>query len=108
MADFSDNEDRLLYRLAKAQVDAGHKISWRRVRLDMPFCGKTQRQLQIRLKTLKRTRAGLGLVFAPICDFSSLFTKLSTAYDLPGNTCAVLGFILAAISAAPVVSKPLQ
>ncbi|KAG1693227.1 hypothetical protein DVH05_023692 [Phytophthora capsici] len=55
MADFSDDEDKLLYRLAKAQVDEGRKISWRKVWLGMRFCGKSQRQLQIRLKTLKRT-----------------------------------------------------
>ncbi|EGZ10005.1 hypothetical protein PHYSODRAFT_338705 [Phytophthora sojae] len=55
MADFSDEEDLLLYRLAKEQVDAGRRINWRTVWLGMPYCGKTQRQLQIRLKTLKRT-----------------------------------------------------
>ncbi|KAE9271645.1 hypothetical protein PR003_g30451 [Phytophthora rubi] len=67
MADFSDDEDRLLYRLAKAQVDAGHKISWR-----------------------------------------PIYGGFSTTYDMAGNTCAVLGSRLAAIGAAPVVSKPLQ
>ncbi|EGZ17709.1 hypothetical protein PHYSODRAFT_378053, partial [Phytophthora sojae] len=55
MADFSDEEDLLLYRLAKDQVDAGRRIYWRTVWLGMAYCGKTQRQLQIRLKTLKRT-----------------------------------------------------
>ncbi|OWY96504.1 hypothetical protein PHMEG_00033215 [Phytophthora megakarya] len=55
MADFSDDEDLLLYRLAKAQVDGGHRTNWKRVWQGMTSCGKTKKQLQIRLKTLKKT-----------------------------------------------------
>lgn len=63
MSDFSDEED---YRLARAQVDAGRKISWWKVWRGMPFSGKSQRQLQIRLKTLKRTY-GTNLNQFPKC-----------------------------------------
>ncbi|KAE9072740.1 hypothetical protein PF010_g25365 [Phytophthora fragariae] len=49
-------------------------------------------------------RADLVLVVAPICNFSLHFTKLSTAYDMSGNTCAVLGYMPTAIGAAAVAS----
>lgn len=55
MADFSDAEDRLLFQLAKTQLDEGHKIDWKRVWQGMRTSTKSQHQLQIRLKTLKRT-----------------------------------------------------
>ncbi|EGZ24341.1 hypothetical protein PHYSODRAFT_483158 [Phytophthora sojae] len=55
MADFSDAEDRLLFRLAKQQRDEGHKIDWNRVWRELKSAGKTQHQLQIRLTTLNRT-----------------------------------------------------
>ncbi|EGZ10014.1 hypothetical protein PHYSODRAFT_523513 [Phytophthora sojae] len=80
MADFSDEEDLLLYRLAKEQVDAGRRINWRTVWLGMPYCGKTQRQLQIRLKTLKRTH-GVSLDSFPrrFRDQKSARTRLVVA-----------------------------
>ncbi|KAE8899092.1 hypothetical protein PF005_g30966 [Phytophthora fragariae] len=50
------------------------------------------------------SRAGLVLVTATICNFSLHFTKLSTAYDMSGNTCAVLDYMLTAIGVAAVAS----
>eukprot|EP00644_Phytophthora_capsici_P019076 jgi/Phyca11/132140/e_gw1.137.8.1 len=55
MADFSDVEDRRLFRLAKTYVDARQKINWKQVSRAMTSTGKSQHQLQIRLKTLKKT-----------------------------------------------------
>jgi len=52
MADFSDAEDRLLFRLAKAQLEARRKINWSRIYTEMASTRKSQQQLRRWLKDL--------------------------------------------------------
>ncbi|POM79392.1 LOW QUALITY PROTEIN: Hypothetical protein PHPALM_2955, partial [Phytophthora palmivora] len=52
-------EDRLLFRLAKLQLEQGHKIDWKRLWRDIPY-NKTQKQLQMRLKIEENLALILG------------------------------------------------
>jgi hypothetical protein len=55
MADFSDLEDSLLYYAVKDEWSQKGKIKWDRVCILFANTGKTRKNLQQRLKTLKRT-----------------------------------------------------
>lgn len=55
MSDFSDAEDRWLFELAKVDYDAGRKIDWKRIAMNMKQTGKSKESLRTRLKTLKKT-----------------------------------------------------
>jgi hypothetical protein len=55
MSNFSDLEDRDLVRLVMCLYDQGKKISWIYVAQQMAYSKKTNEQLRMRLKTLKKT-----------------------------------------------------
>jgi hypothetical protein len=78
MADFSDDDDRMLVRLAREQLRCGRYIDWKKVWLRMTYAGKSQKQLQIRLKTLKRTH-GRDLSAFPRCFFGMGAQQSDTA-----------------------------
>lgn len=55
MADFSDNEDRLLVQLAQQQeVQGKTRLSWALIAKQMPSTHKTPEQLRLRLVHLKK------------------------------------------------------
>jgi hypothetical protein len=66
MADFSDDEDRLLIQLSlrQSQILMG-KFDWHRIHLHMQHTGKSKEQLRQRLRTLKR-RFGQNLSRLPV------------------------------------------
>ena len=55
MSDFSDADDRALYRLVKAFADKNSRIDWDHVAHRMRHTGKSRAALRERLKTLKKT-----------------------------------------------------
>ncbi|POM62880.1 hypothetical protein PHPALM_27910 [Phytophthora palmivora] len=104
MADFSEADDRLIFQLAKQQLDEGHKIDWVWVWQGMVSSDKTQHQLQIRLRRLIARMGAIWTVFLGICavertgNEGSLPTNPATwryartAYrrDFPGGVTAIL------------------
>ncbi|GMF80335.1 unnamed protein product [Phytophthora fragariaefolia] len=102
MADLSDEDDLCRYSLVRQQLEKGHKISWQRLWKQMELTGKTQRQLQIRPKTLKRTY-GTDLEQFPV-RFTKLFgqpqpIRNNTVSNLDGmNVPRVVGTLFESVS----------
>ena len=55
MSNFSDEEDRQIFQLAKKYYDSGEKIIWKSIANKMSHTNKTKDAIRIRFKTLKRT-----------------------------------------------------
>jgi hypothetical protein len=81
MSDFSDEHDRMLVRLASAQLRQSNRIDWTKLCQRMTYTGKSQKQLQIRLKTLKRTY-GCDINRFPRCFFAEATPNAPQRVDI--------------------------